>query len=110
MRFGSPHFHEPPNPRREVRRLESLSEVEHASSAAGSTAGRSARSPTRTARGEESGFTVLVVLVFLLIMASLAVGNNIALSHLQRELRLVERQQQQHYLAIGTTNAPAAAK
>ncbi len=56
----------------------------------------------------ERGFAVLVVIVLLVIMTSLAIGNNIALGHLYRELRLLDQRQQKR-LAVGkatTTNAP----
>src|SRR5256885_7228862 len=42
----------------------------------------------RSSRGAESGFAVLVVLVLLVIMASFAIANNVALAHLQKELKL----------------------
>jgi len=61
----------------------------------------------RSSRGAESGFAVLVVLVLLVLMASFAIANNVALAHLQKELKLVERRQQHRHAAINTTNAPA---
>ena len=61
----------------------------------------------RSSRGAERGFAVLVVLVRLVIMASFAIANNVALVHLLKELKLVERRQQPRHAAINTTNAPA---
>ena len=63
----------------------------------------------RARRDSRSGFTVLVVLALLLIMASLAIGNNIALDHLQRELRLIERRQQNRLATTNQTNGLAGA-
>jgi hypothetical protein len=63
----------------------------------------------RARRGSRSGFTVLVVLALLLIMASFAIGNNIALHHLQRELRLIERRQQNRLATTNQMNGPAEA-
>ena len=60
----------------------------------------------RSSLGAESGFAVLVVLVLLVIMASFAIANNVALAHLQKELKLVERRQQHRHAAI-ITNAAA---
>ena len=67
---------------------------------------RSAFRARQRPRGLGNGFAVLVVLVLLAIMASLAIGNNIALAHLKRELQLVERRQQRHNQATNTTNGP----
>src|SRR2546430_13450427 len=64
---------------------------------------RSATLRPRSSRGAESGFAVLVVLVLLVIMASFAIANNVALVHLQKELKLVERRQQHRHAAINTT-------
>jgi type II secretory pathway component PulJ len=64
----------------------------------------------RAGRRAEGGFTVFVMLVLLLIMAALAVGNNVALGHLQQELRLIERRQQQRQSPAASTNAPAGAR
>jgi hypothetical protein len=50
---------------------------------------------------------VFVVLVLLVIMAGFAIGNNVALGHLQRELRLVSSRQQQRHAAMNSTNAPS---
>jgi hypothetical protein len=52
---------------------------------------------------------VLVVLVLLVIMASFAIGNNVALGHLEWELRLVERRQQNRLATTNPTNGPAGA-
>ncbi len=68
---------------------------------------RAATLRPRSSRGAESGFAVLVVLVLLVIMASFAIANNVALVHLQKELKLVERRQQHRHAAINTTNPPA---
>ena len=73
-------------------------------SGSGTRAGR----PTASSRGSQSGFTVLVVLVLLVIMASFAIGNNVALGHLEQELRLVERRQQERRAAMNPTNAPSS--
>ena len=64
--------------------------------------------PTARSCGSQRGFAVLVVLVLLVIMASFAIGNNVALGHLERELGLVERRQQQRHAAMNPTNAPSA--
>ena len=71
------------------------------------TPGPAATLRPRSSRGAESGFAVLVVLVLLVIMASFAIANNVALVHLQKELKLVERRQQHRHAAINTTNPPA---
>jgi type II secretory pathway component PulJ len=60
----------------------------------------------RNNRNTERGFAVLVVIVLLAIMAALAVGNNVTIATLQRELRLVERRQQQRVETLSATNAP----
>jgi type II secretory pathway component PulJ len=69
---------------------------------------RSAITGRQRRRGPVNGFAVLVVLVLLAIMASLAIGNNVALGHLKRELQLLERRQQRHHENIAATNASAA--
>ena len=71
------------------------------------TPGPAATLRPRSSRGAESGFAVLVVLVLLVIMATFAIANNVALAHLQKELKLVERRQQHRQAAINTTNTPA---
>jgi hypothetical protein len=53
---------------------------------------------------------VLVVIVLLAIMAALAVGNNVTIATLQRELRLIERRQQQRLGVLSVTNAPISIK
>ena len=63
---------------------------------------------TPTRKRAEGGFAVLVVMILLVIMVSLAIGNNIALARLQSEMQLVERRQQNHRL-VRETNAPATA-
>ena len=64
---------------------------------------RAAGSKTRT---PEQGFAVFVVIVLLAIMASLAIGNNVALAHLQRELRLIDKRHQMRHESEKGTNAP----
>jgi len=59
---------------------------------------------SRDSRGSQGGYTVLVVLVLLIIVASLAIGNNIALRNLEQELHLIERQQQQRHNTMNPTN------
>lgn len=72
---------------------------------------RETRVTTDTASGlrrAENGSAVLVVMILLVIMVSLALGNNIALARLQSELQLVERRQQIRRMAM-ETNAPTTA-
>lgn len=49
---------------------------------------------------------MLIILVLLAAMASLAVGNSVALGHLRKELRLIEQRQLRHSGAVSATNRP----
>ncbi|HKS38142.1 MAG TPA: hypothetical protein VJW76_13175 [Verrucomicrobiae bacterium] len=60
-------------------------------------------------RTSEDGFAVFVVIVLLAIMVSLAISNNVALGHLHRELRLLDKRHQKRYESEKATNAPHAA-
>lgn len=60
----------------------------------------------RRPRDREHGFVVLIIIVLLAILAALAVGNNVALSHLKRELRLTEQRQLQRVGFSPATNQP----
>ena len=58
----------------------------------------------------ESGSAVLVVFALLLICLSLAIGNNVALDMLHKELRLIERRQEhrlEHAQGTNSTAEPA---
>ena len=58
----------------------------------------------------ENGSAALIVLVLLGVMVTLAIGNNIALGHLERELRLVDNRQLQRYGGAAITNLPPTRK
>ena len=58
-------------------------------------------------RSSENGSAALIVLILLAIMVTLAIGNNLALGHLERELRLIEHRQLQRYGGAAITNQPA---
>jgi uncharacterized protein HemX len=61
--------------------------------------------PPGRRRQSERGSAVLIILALLVIMVALAVGNNLALGHLQRELQLTERRQQQRLKVTATRDA-----
>jgi hypothetical protein len=50
------------------------------------------------------------VFILLAIIVALAIGNNIALAHLQSELRLVERRQLSRHESRVSTNTPGSSQ
>jgi hypothetical protein len=64
--------------------------------------------PLRNDRRSNRGSAALIVLILLLVMASLVIGNNLALDHLHRELQLIEQIQARRASRASTTNAPAS--
>ena len=64
--------------------------------------------PRRIRRESERGSAVLVVFVLLLIGLSLAIGNNVALDRLHKELHLIDRKQQTRLLRASETNSTEA--
>ncbi|HEY6170513.1 MAG TPA: hypothetical protein VI454_20940 [Verrucomicrobiae bacterium] len=65
------------------------------------------RSPSR-----ERAMAVLAVMLLLVALAAFVAANGLALRSLQRELRLVEKEQLKKWTAAPTTatNAPASAR
>lgn len=60
----------------------------------------------RPFQNSERGSASLIVFALIVVVGSFAVSNNIALAHLQKELRLVEQRQLQRSGAVARTNQP----
>ena len=62
----------------------------------------------RTQRKKCRGSAVVVAVILLGIMATLIVGNSVALHNLKRDLILLEKKQLKNSLHFGSTNSPPA--
>ncbi len=64
----------------------------------------------RRSAARRHGSALLVVLVLLVIMTAMVVSNSVALSRLRQELRLLDRQQQAHFVStpVSTNHVPSS--
>ena len=60
-----------------------------------------------TSATSRSGMAVIVVLTLLALLFIYIAANARTLHHLGRELKLLDRQQTNHWVQVGKTNAPS---